>query len=115
MVSTFVQSHEKSRTVQNAIYDGEKALFGKLDALEQMPESLEDALIEYVRILFRQADQAEQTRVKAADAAAAIADVASKGLRLRTLLRNEIREAQAQERSISVQQSLERARKMVSP
>ena len=110
-----MRSHEKSRTVQNAIYDGEKTLFGKLDALEQMPESVEDALIEYVKILFRQGDQAEQTRVKAADAAAAIADFSSKGMRLRMLLRDEITTARAQERSVSVQQSLERTRKIVSP
>lgn len=110
-----MHSHDKPRSVQNAIYDGEKTLFGKLDALEQMPESVEDALIEYVKLLFRQGDQAEQTRAKAADAAAAIADFSSKGMRLRMLLRDEITKARAQERSISVQQSLDRIRKVVGP
>lgn len=110
-----MHSHDKSSTVQNAIYDGEKILFRKLHALEQMPESLEDALIEYVKVLFRQGDQAEQTRVKAAEAAVAIADFSTKGMRLRGLLRDEITVTLAQERSISVQQGLERAGKIVSP
>ena len=80
-----------------------------------MPEALEDALLEYVKVLFRQGDQAEQTRVKAAEAAVAIADFSSKGMRLRRLLRDEITVTLAQERSISVQQGLERAGKIVNP
>lgn len=110
-----MHSHEKPRIVLNAIYDGEKALFGRLDVLEQMPDSVEDALIEHVQILLCQGDQAEQTRIKAADAAAAIADFSSKGKRLRNVLRDEITKARAQERSISVQQILDRIRKLVSP
>ena len=104
-------SSGRSKLVQNAIFDAEKSFFEKLPRDHELSASLDTVLVQYVRLLFGQGTMAEQTRVKAADAATAIASRAPKGSRIRAVLAEEVLSAQEQERLFSVQQGLDRTRK----
>ena len=99
----------KSRLVLDAIFNGEKALFQKLHDDGSASESTEDILLEHVPTLFDQEDRVEQTRVKAIDAAAALASYTRHGSRLKILLEREINSAREVERAYSVKQSLDHA------
>ncbi|KAL8962336.1 MAG: hypothetical protein Q9193_001242 [Seirophora villosa] len=105
-----------SRSVHNAIIEAEQSLFRKLHGVFRPPvsESVTQVLIEFVRTLFSTRDQVEQTRTKAAEAAAAFAPLAGVDERVRVALLEEIAGARAQERSVTVQQSLDRARRAIS-
>lgn len=70
-------------------------------------------LVHFVKTLFRGQDQVEQTRTKAAEAAAAFAPLTGTNERMRAALIEEISSARTQERSVTVQQSLERARRAI--
>lgn len=102
--------------MHNAIIEAEQSLFRKLHGVFRPPvsESVTQVLIEFVKSLFSTRDQVEQTRTKAAEAAAAFAPLAGVDERVRVALIEEIAGARAQERSVTVQQSLDRARRAIS-
>ncbi|KAL8703606.1 MAG: hypothetical protein Q9201_003205 [Fulgogasparrea decipioides] len=109
-VKTFSESND--RKVHDAIYDAEQSLFQKLQkAIRQSPsETLVNVLIEYLKTLFGNGDQVEQTRIKAAEAAAAFAPLSGRSERWRAALIDGISSATTGERSVPVQESLQRAR-----
>lgn len=110
-----VRSGMASRVTLNAIYDAQKELFERLNGVQddRLSGPLEAILVEYVKQLFGSKEQVEQTRLKASEAAMAVAPMASKGVRIKAVLTEDLASARAQERSVTVQQSLERARKIV--
>ena len=101
-----------SRITLNAIYDAQKELFEKLDDV-QLSESLEAILVVYVKQFFGSGDEVEQTRVKASEAAVAVARIASKGTLTKAAFAESLASARAQERSVSIQQSLDRTKKIL--
>lgn len=105
---------KNSRIVENAILDGEKALFQKLALNSQMPSNVENTLVEYLPTLFDCENRTEQGRVKAAEAVNAMAAISPSDGRLRALLGQKISSALENERSFSVKQSLERAKQSVN-
>ncbi|KAL8755147.1 MAG: hypothetical protein Q9199_003851 [Rusavskia elegans] len=111
-------SQNGSRNVHNAIYEAEKSLFQKMEkALEGqgVSETMIVVLIEYVKTLSKSRDQVEQTRIYAAEAAAALASFSSgKSQHVRTALIDWINSAKTDERSVPVQQSLDRARRAIA-
>lgn len=110
-----VRTGMASRLTLNAIYDGQKELFERLNKVqhEALSGPLETILVEYVKQLFGSSEQVEQTRLKASEAAIAVAPIVQKGRRIKAALTEDLATARAQERSVSVQQSLDRARKIV--
>ena len=105
-----------SRVTLNAIYDAEKELFDRLEGVQDgvLSGPLEAILVEFVKQLFSSKDeQVEQTRLKASEAAMAIAPMASRAMGMKVVLTEELARARAHERSLTVQQSLDRARKTV--
>ena len=110
-----VRAAAASRNTLNAIFDGEKTLFERLSkSQESLPvATLEAVLSDYTLQMFASADSVEQTRLKAAEAVNAIAPIAGRSDRLKSILVERLAEAQEQERSFSVQQSLDRARKLL--
>ena len=110
-----VRAEAASRLTLNAVYDAEKKFFERLNGVqgEALSGPLESILIEYVKQLFGSSEQVEQTRLKASEAAVSVAPLVSKGDSIKTVFAEQLDTARAQERSVSVQQSLERARKMV--
>ncbi len=110
-----VRAAAASRNTLNAIYDGEKTLFERLSKYQESSPvaTLEAILSDYTLQIFASADSVEQTRLKAAETANAIAPIARRSDRLKSILVERLAEAQGQERSLSVQQSLDRARKLL--
>ena len=110
-----VRAAAASRNTLNAIYDGQKILFERLSKayLDTLPETLEGPLGEYVLQVFASGDSVEQVRLKAAEAAIALAPIARRNERLKALSLEKLEEARTQERSLQVQQSLDRARKIL--
>ncbi|KAK4692039.1 proteasome component ECM29, partial [Lecanoromycetidae sp. Uapishka_2] len=106
---------QASRNTMNAIYDAQKTLFERLSKadLKSISGPLEDVLIEYVHRAFGFTEQVEQTRLKATEAAIALAPIASRGARIKADFGKELAAAKVQERSISVQQGLDRAKKII--
>ena len=106
-----VRAENGSRTAVNAIYDAQKSLFERLKKRyhEAPPASLETVLIEYIKQLLSSSDQVEQTRMKAAEAVVAVGPIARRGSRLKAALAQGLSAIRAQERSIGVQQVLDRA------
>ena len=105
-------SAERGRTIQDAIFDGEKALFRKFD-IDKMSEDVENTLAGYAPTLYIVDSMVEQTRLKAVETTSVLIVKARKGGTLETLLRAEISRILAQERSFSVQQGLDRARQLL--
>ena len=106
-----VQSASGSKTLLASVYEALAALFERLQGLdvETLPKLLDSKLSEYARYLFSAGDQVELVRVKAAEAIAAMARVARKGTRLKETFAEGLRDTRSQERSKTVQQSLDRA------
>ncbi|KAL8997161.1 MAG: hypothetical protein Q9169_003488 [Polycauliona sp. 2 TL-2023] len=106
-----------SRKVHNAIYEAEKSLFHKIGKWlrgANPPQDMAAVLIEYVKTLSGSRDQIEQTRIKAAEAAATMGSFIGKSEDVRTALINWIDGARSGERSVPVQQSLDRARRAIT-
>ena len=101
----------KARVVQDTLLDAEKTLFKRLGDTDELPESVENILLEYVPTMFDEDDRTEQTRVKAAEAAIMMASIARKGGQLEFLLEQKIVSAKKCERSSSVVEILARAKK----
>ena len=110
-----IRTGAASRLTLNAIYDGEKKCFDRLHAVQDgsLPLPLESVLVKYVEQLFGSKEQVEQTRLKASEAAVSVAPLVRQGNSIKTVFREQLATARAQERSVPVQQSLDRAGKMV--
>ena len=111
-----VRTGAASRVTLNAIYDAQKGLFERLNGVQHdaLSEPLESILVEYVKQLLGSSEQVEQTRLKASQAVVAVAPIVRKGIRIQAAFTEDFATARAQERSVSVQQSLDRARKIVN-
>ena len=103
----------KSRVIQDAIYEGEKVLFQKLEVNGEASQTLENTLAGYIPTLFETDSAVEQTRLKGVEAASALVPKARKGGALQALLRQEIKTAKARERAFPVQQGLDRAEQLL--
>ena len=110
-----VRTGAASRLTLNAIYDAQKELFEKLDDVQHdaLSGSLEAILVVYVKQFFGSGEHVEQTRVKASEAAVAVARIASKGALTKAAFSESLASARAQERSVSIQQSLDRTKKIL--
>ena len=110
-----VRTGAASRTTLNAVYDAQKRLFDRLSEVQDgaLSGPLESILIEYLKQLFGTSEQVEQTRLKASEAAVSIAPLARRGNKIKRIFMEELASARGQERSVSVQQALDRARKLV--
>ena len=111
-----VRAAAASRLTLNAIYDGEKILFDRLGQVSfeaPLPHLLEDVLLEYVKQVFASNDQVEQTRIKATESAIALAPIANRGSRLKNEFVEALLAAREEERSLPVQQGLDRAMKIL--
>jgi len=110
-----IRNENGSRKALDKIYDAEKLLFEKTREAQprSLSGSLESVMIEYVEYLFTSTDHVEQTRIKAAEAAVAMAQMARHGDRIKNVLAQAVATAKATERSASVQQALDRALKLL--
>lgn len=101
--------NHNSRTVKNAVLEGEKALFQKISA-DQVRNAVEKVLVEFISTLPKDDGLHESTRAKAAEAMLALAKVAPDGGLLDQTLQETIAFARKNERSYSVQQILQQAK-----
>lgn len=110
-----IRNETRSRKAIEAIYDAEKQLFEKIDKAQQGPltGSIEEILIEYAKQIFSSTDHVEMTRIKAAEAAVAMASIVRRGEKIKAVFNQGLAAARESERSPSVQQSLDRARKVL--
>ena len=110
-----VRTGAGSRVTLNAIYDGQKKLFDRLNEVQydMLPSPFERILVGYVKQIFHFSEQVEQTRLKGSEAVLSVARLVSKGDSIKAVFAEHIASARAHERSVSVQQSLDRARKIV--
>ncbi len=110
-----VKAIAASKNIMNAIFDAPKSLFERLHKadLNAPPDTQQDILIDYMHCVFDFAEQVEQTRLKAVDAVVALAPIACKGARMKTEYGKELAAARSQERSMSVLQGLDRAKKLL--
>jgi len=114
LLTTTNRFESGSKIVQNAMYEALGSLFQNLQKLDQqtLPGSLENTLVEYANQIFASTDQVEHIRLKAAEAAVALASVSRSGDRLREAFADGLANARRQERSTLVQHSLDRALKI---
>ena len=107
-----VKTEQNSRKTIDAIYDAQNALFTRFDKARRsdLPKSVEEVLIEYIQGLFSTQDQVEQTRLKAAEAIFAAASIARMGEHIKAIITQGLA---TEDRSAMVQQSLDRAKKVV--
>lgn len=110
-----IRTEQGSRKTTEAIYDAQTSLFQRLhEAIDgKLPGSLESILIGYTEQAFASSDFVEQTRIKAAEAVVALAPIARQGDRIKAIFVQILSAAKEHERSATVQQSLERAKKLV--
>ena len=110
-----IRTGAASRLTLNAICDGQRKCFDRLQEVQDgsLPLPLESVLVQYVKQLFGSNEQVEQTRLKASEAAVSIAPLVRQGNSIKTVFREQLATARAQERSVPIQQSLDRAVKMV--
>lgn len=108
-----VRTTDGNRFAADAIYDGYRKLFEKIARSGNLPHSdgFEMVLIQCAQTLFNPEGSVEETRLKSAEAARALAAVAVHSERVKLALLDAIATTRANERSIVVQQSLERAKK----
>ena len=110
-----VRTGAASRMTLNAIYDGQKKVFDRLNEVqhEAIPIPFESILFEYAKQLFGSGEQVEQTRLKASEAAVSVARLVHLGKSIKRGFTELLVTARTQERSLSVRQNLDRARKIV--
>lgn len=108
-----VRSTDGNRHAADAIYDGYQKLFERVAPSACLPlsEDFENILLQHAQTLFNPEGSVEETRLKSAEAATALAAVAVHGKRLKVALLDTIAATRANERSAVVQQSLDRAKK----
>lgn len=104
-----------TRNTLNAVYDAMKCLFERLAKANLMllSDPLQDVLIEYVHRVFDFTGHVEQTRLKAVEAAIALAPIARREDRIKLQYEKEMAATRSQEFSSSVQQALDRAKKVL--
>ena len=106
------KSESGSRSIQVAIFDSLTSLFRKLQGNDDIPAPpnplYEETLVKYTTYLFSAGDQVESIRIKAAEAANALAPLARRNERLKGMSKGELEKAKAQERSSAVLQIWER-------
>ncbi|KAL6716269.1 proteasome component M29 [Lecanora helva] len=114
-ISNRIMTENRSRKTIETIYDAEKHLFDNLSKANQsaLSSPLEDVLIEYTKQIFSAVDQVEMTRIKAAEAAVAMAPLVRRGERIQAVFVQGLAAAKDAERSPSVRQILDRAGKLV--
>lgn len=108
-----VRSTDGNRDAANAIYDGHRKVFERIALLTALPSSdgFESLLLQYAQTFFNSESGVEETRLKSAEAATALAAVAVHSERVKLALLDTIAMARSNERSMVVQQSLDRAKK----
>lgn len=108
-----VRSTDGNRYAADAIYDGYRKLFERIALSAAFPASgeLENVLLQHAQTFFNHEGGVEETRLKAAEAATALAAVAKRRERVKIALLNTIAARRANERSTVVQQSLDQAEK----
>lgn len=94
--------------MQDEIYSAEIGLFDKMRDVH-LSDDLEETLIQYGQSLSSSSNQVEQSRMKAAEVAAALCQLARPGSRLKEVMMQQLSQLRAQERSIPIQQCLDRA------
>lgn len=102
-----------SKILHDEIYSAEKGLFEKMADVE-MSNSLEDILVDYARSLSSASNHVEQSRMKAAEIGLAMGPLGRRGSRIKKELVEQLSQLRAQERSVPVQQCLERAMKSLA-
>ena len=123
-LSNRIIKEHRGRKAIDAIYDCEKSLFEKIaqwPPKSQLapPQSLSNPLLEkvlseYANQIFASSDHVEQTRVKAAEAAVAMAPIARQGgNELKVAFARGLTDAKGLERSVPVRQILERAGRLL--
>lgn len=115
LIMTVNRSEKGNRTIQYAIFDALELLFQKLRQIgsKVLPKTLEDTLIEFTKLLFTSNDQVEHVRVKAAEAVIALAPLAKCGERIKPVYTEGLSNVRGQERSSTVQHSLDLAKKIL--
>ena len=110
-----IRNEHRGRKTSDAIYDAQRVLFENLHRARQegLPSCLEGTMIEYARQLFAFTEDVEQTRIKAADAAAAMAPLARQRSLFKAVFVQELATVKESERSALVLSNLDRARKML--
>lgn len=113
-----IRAQHGNRKIIDAIYGAQMSLFDKMRKSQggssiSLSESLDNTLSQYVKQMFTASDQVEQTRIKAAEAAVAMAPIARKGSKTKTTFAQGLAKARQEERSITVQQTLDRAKKLL--
>ena len=108
-----IRSTDGNREAANAIYDGFQRLFERIALFNALPASddFESVLLRLAQTFFNPEGGVEETRLKSAEAATALAAVAVQSERVKLALLHTIATTRANERSMVVQQSLDRARK----
>lgn len=109
------RSEKGNKIVQYAILDALQSLFQKLQQIgsQVLPRPLEDTLVEIAKQILSSNDQVEHVRVKAAEAAIAMAPLAKNGDGLKKGFLEGLTTARSQERSVTVQHSLDLAKKIL--
>ena len=100
-----------AKLVQDAVYQAEKGLFTKMQDVA-LSASVEDALVEYAKSLSDSGKHVEQIRLQGAEMAEALGRLSRQSNRLGEVLRQQVRQLLAQERSVAVRQCLERVSKL---
>ena len=103
---------DRSSSVQDAIYDEEVKLFGKMVSI-RMNNKLEETMVGYARNLSTSRDLVERSRQKALEAITSMVPLARNSDRIRSVLSQAIANARVNERSVSIQRGLERAQKLL--
>lgn len=114
-LSTQVLSLGGNLAAQLATYNAYEGLFKRfrLDMRQNLSDSLENVLVNHAQTLFRVEDCVEHIRVRAAAASIAFAAQAHHNKRITVALVDTIAQARRNERSVIVQQSLDRAQKLL--
>lgn len=108
-----VRSANGNRDAADAMYDGYRRLFERiaLSKAFQPSDDFERVLIQYSRTFLNPEGGVEETRLKSAEAATALAGIAVHSERVKLALFDTIATTRTNERSIVVQQSLDRAKR----
>ena len=98
-----------SALLLDTIYDAEKGVFGKMAGVS-MSDGLEETLIDYAESLSTSREQVERSRLKASEVITCLVPLARKSNRMKALLVQQMSDTIDNERSVSIQLSLKRAR-----
>ena len=99
---------DRSSLVQATIYDEEVKLFGKMANI-RMNNKLEESVVGYVKNLSTSRDLVERSRHKGSDVMVSMVPLARHSDRIRSALSQAIAQARVNERSVSIQRSLQGA------